>query len=101
MDLSLSKETNDNTDVFTEEVESPRCGSILYAISKFWTQKLMKIYKLSSSTKDAHIKSARQLKDVSESIKLINEKFEEDKVGQKQKEKEIVKLKEDLVSLKE
>ena len=31
----------------------------------------------SSSVKEAHIKGAKQLEDVSESIKFINEKIEE------------------------
>ena len=35
------------------------------------------IYELSSSTKDAQIKGTKQLEDVNESIKFINEKFEE------------------------
>ena len=30
LDLSLSKETSDGTDVFAKEIESPRCASILY-----------------------------------------------------------------------
>ena len=55
-----------------------------------------------SSTKDAQFKGARQLEEVSESImKFINEKLDEFKVDQKQKEKEIAKLKEDLTSLKQ
>lgn len=37
--------------------------------------------------KDAQIKDTRQLKEVSESINFINEKFEEFKVGRKQKKK--------------
>ena len=30
LDLSVSKETSDDTDVFTEGIESPRCASIFY-----------------------------------------------------------------------
>ena len=30
LDLSLNKETSDNTDVFAERIESPCCTSILY-----------------------------------------------------------------------
>ena len=47
------------------------------------------------------IKAAKQLEDVSESIKFINEKYEEYEADRKQKEKEIAELKEDLTSLKE
>ena len=53
-------------------------------------------------TQDAQYKGARQLEEVRESImKFINEKLDEFKVDQKQKEKEIAKLKEDLTSLKQ
>ena len=63
--------------------------------------KVNEIFELSSSTKDAQIKGAKQLEDVSESIKFINEKFEEDEADRKQKEKEIAELNKDLTSLKE
>ena len=63
--------------------------------------KVNEIYELYFSTKDAQIKGAKQLEDVSESIKFINEKFEEYEADQKEKEKEIAELKEDLTSLKE
>ena len=39
LDLLLSKETSDGTDVFTEGIEFPHCGSILYDCFK--NQKLM------------------------------------------------------------
>ena len=101
LDLSLSKETSDNTDVLAEGIVSPRCASILYDCLKNLELKITEIYELSSSTKDAQIKGAKQLEDVSESIKFINEKFEEYEADRKQKEKEIAELKEDLMSLKE
>ena len=75
MDLLLSKETSDGTDVFTEGIEFPHSGSILYDCFKNLESKINVIYKLSSSTKDAQIKGAEQLLDVSESIKFINETF--------------------------
>ena len=40
------------------------------------------------------------MEEVSESIKFINENFEEYEVDRKQKEKEIAELKQDLASLK-
>ena len=100
-DLSLSKETSDDIDVFAGGIESPRCASIFYDCLKNLELKVNEIYELSSSTKDAQIKGAKQLEDVSESIKFINEKFEEYEADLKQKEKEIAELKEDLTSLKE
>ena len=98
-DLSLSKETSDDIDVFTGGIESPGCASIFYDCLK--TLELKVNEKLSSSTKDAQVKGAKQLEVVSESIKFINEKFEEYEADLKQKEKEIAELKEDLTSLKE
>ena len=100
MDLSLSKETSDDTDVFTEGIESPRCASILYDCLKNLGSKVNEIYKLSSSTKDAQIKGAKQLKDVRESTKFIIEKIEEYEADRKQKQKEIAELKEELASLR-
>ena len=100
-DSSLSKETIDDTDVFAKGIEFIRCANIFYGCLKNLESKVNKIYELSSSTKDAHIKGAKQLEDLSESIKFINEKFEEYKADRKRKEKEIPELKEDLVSLKE
>ena len=100
MDLSLSKETSDDTDVFTKGIESPRCASILYDCLKNLESKVNEIYELSSSTKDAQIKGDTQLGDVRESTNFINEKIEEYEADRKQKEKEIAELKEELASLR-
>ena len=100
--LSLNKETSDDTDVFTKRIESLRCAITLYDCLKHLESKVNEIYELFSSTKDTHIKGAKQLEDVKESIKFINEKFEEYEADWKQKEKEIeTELKENLASLKE
>ena len=99
--LSLSNKTSDDTDAFGEGIESPRSARIIYDCLKNLELKVNEIYELSFSTKDAQIKGAKQLEDVSESIKFINEKFEEYEADLKQKEKEIAELKEDLTSLKE
>ena len=100
MDLSLSKETSDDTDVFTKGIESPRCASILYDCLKNLESKVNEIYELSSSTKDAQIKGDKQLGDVRESTNFINEKIEEYEADRKQKEKEMAELKEELASLR-
>ena len=101
LDLSLRKEKSDDIDVFVEGIESPRCKSIVYDCLKNLELKVNEIFELSSSTKDAQNKGAKQLEDVSESTKFINENFEEDEADQKQKEKEIAELNKDLTSLKE
>ena len=59
LDLSLSKEASHDTDTLAEEIESPRCASILYDCSKNLELKVDEIYKLSSSTKDVQIKGAK------------------------------------------
>ena len=81
--------------------EYSRRASNLYDCLKCLESKYNEICELSASTKGAQIKGARQLEEVSQSIKFLNEKFKEYEVGRKQKEKEITELKEDLVSLKE
>ena len=102
MDLSLSKETSDDSDAFAKGIESPCCAHILYDWLKNLELKGNEIYEISSSIKDAQIKDAKMsVEDVSESIKFINEKFEEYEADRKQKVKEIAELKEDLTALKE
>ena len=43
LDLSISKETIDDTDVFAEGIESSRCASILYDCLKNLESKVSKI----------------------------------------------------------
>ena len=61
----------------------------------------MKFTNVFSSTKDAKIKGARQLERITEPIKFIIEKSEEFQIDQKENEKKIAELKEDLASIKE
>ena len=77
-------------------MELPRSASILCDCLKTFESKVNEIYKISSSTKGAHIEGARQLEEVHKSIMFINETFEQFEVDRKQKEKE---TDEDLVSL--
>ena len=64
-------------------------------------KKVNKIFELSSSTKEAQIKSARHMEEVNESIKFINEKFEEREADRKEKEKQISELKNEAKTLNE
>ena len=48
LSTSLSK---DDTDVFEEGIESPRCAGILYSYLQNLEKKLNEIFELSSSTK--------------------------------------------------
>ena len=66
LDLLLSKETNDDADVFTEGI---RNRVSIFKIVQNFESKINDIYELSFPTKDAQIKGARQLEEVSKSIK--------------------------------
>ena len=60
---------------------------------KIWKKKVNEIFELSPSTKEAQIKGARHMEEVNESIKFINEKFEEMEADRKEKERQILDLK--------
>ena len=96
LDLSLNQ---DDTDVFSEGIDSPRCGSILYDCLKNLDEKVNEIHLLSTTTNDAQIKGAQQLKEVNDAIKFINKKFEEFEVDRREKEREIAELKSTINSL--
>ena len=89
LDLSLNQ---DDTDVFAEGIDSPRCVSILYGCLKNLDKKVNKIHLLSTTTNDAQIKGTQQLKEVNDAIKFINEKFEEFEADRREKEREIAEL---------
>ena len=83
LNISLNK---DDTDIFEDGIESSRCASILYSCLQNLEKKVNKTSELSSSTKEAHIKGTRHMEEVNESIKFINEKFEEMEGDRKEKE---------------
>ena len=87
--LSLNQ---DDADVFAEGVDSSRCVSILYDCLKNLDKKVNKIHLLSTTLNDAQIKGTQQLKEVNDTIKFINDKFEEFKAGRREKEWEIAEL---------
>ena len=96
LDLSLNQ---DDTDVFAEGIDSPRCVSILYDCLKNLDKKVNEIHLLSTTANDAQIKGTQQLKEVNDPIKFVNEKFEELEVDRKEKEREIAELKSTINSL--
>ena len=83
LDLSLNQ---DDTDVFAEGIDSPRCASILYDCLKNLDKKVNEIHLLSTTTNDAQIKGTKQLKEVNDAIKFINEKFEKFEAHRREKE---------------
>ena len=64
-------------------------------------KKVNEVFELSSSPKEGQIKGARHIKDVNESIKFINEKFEEMEADRKEKEQQISELKNEVKYLNE
>ena len=96
LNLSLNQ---DDTDVFTEGIDSPRCVSILCDCLKNLDKKVNEIHLLSTTTNDVQIKGTQQLKEVNHAIKFINEKFEEFEVDRRKKEWEIAELKSTINSL--
>ena len=79
LDLSLNQ---DDTDVFAEGIDSPRCVSILYDCLKKLDKKVNEIHLLSATTNDDQIKGTQQLKEVNDVTKFINEKVEEFEVDE-------------------
>ena len=96
LDWSLNQ---DDTDVFAEGIDSPRCASILHDCLKNLDKKVNEIHLLSTTTNHAQIKGTQQLKEVNDAIKFINERFEEFELDRREKEQEIAELKSNINSL--
>ena len=94
LNTSLSK---DDTDIFEEGIKSPCCAGILYSCLQSLEKKVNQIFELSSSMKEAQINDTRHMEEVNESVKLINEKFEEIEADlRKEKEHQTLELKEEV-----
>ena len=74
LDLTLNQ---DDTDVFSEGIDSLRCASILYDRLKNLDKKVDEIHQLSTTMNAAQIKGTQHLKEVNDAITFINKKFEE------------------------
>ena len=73
-------------------MEFPRCAGILRNWSQSLEKKVNKVFKLSSSTKEAHIKRVRHMQEVNKSITFTNEELERMEVERKEKSRQILKL---------
>ena len=85
LNTSLSK---NNTDIFEEGTELPRCAGISCSCLQNLVKKVNEIPELSSTMKEAQIKGARYMEEVNESIQFINDKFEEMEADRKEKEQQ-------------
>ena len=65
LNVSLSR---DDTDIFEEGLESPRCAGVLYNCLQNLEKKANEISELTSSTKEAQIKGARHMEEVDKFI---------------------------------
>ena len=97
LDLLINQ---DDADAFSEGLDFPRCPSILYDCLKNSEKKVNEIHLLSTTTNDAQIKGTQQLKEMNDTIKFINERFEEFEADRREKEREIAELKGTINSLK-
>ena len=66
---------SDNTEVFAEGLKSPECISILFNCLQNSETKILR--DIAQKTQENQIKSTTQLTDLQESVKFINEKFQE------------------------
>ena len=64
-------------DVFAESLKSPECIEILFNCLRNVERKTKDIYTLAHSTQDHQIKGEKQLIDLTESVNLLSDKFEE------------------------
>ena len=72
-------------DVFSESLKSTDCVAILYNCLKNVEKQVKEIYQISETTKESQIKGELQLVEMVESVKYINEKFDEDEKERKEK----------------
>ena len=63
-------------DVFAESLKSPECIEILFNCLRNVEKKVKDIY-IAHSTQDHQIKGEKQLIDLTESVNLLSDKFEE------------------------
>ena len=80
--------------------ESPRSAAIQYNCLQNLEEKVNKIFKLSSSMKEAQIKGTRHMEEINKYITFISRKFEEIE-DRKEKERQIAELKNDKKTLHE
>ena len=91
----------DEGDVFNKGIDLSDCREILFNCLKNLETKVMEIYEHGNENKNMHIKSEKQLVDLSDSVKFMTSKFDELEKDQKEKEKMINNLKREVSYLSE
>ena len=88
------------SDVFQESLKSPDCMKILLNCFKNLDKQVKELYILAQSNNEKHIKSEKQLLDLTESINFMTKKFDDYEKDRAEKEKLIKDLREEVSSLK-
>ena len=79
-------------DIFTESLNSPDCVAILFNCLKNLESKMKEITVSSKETTASQIKDEKQLSDLTNSVQLISDKFDEYEKDRKAKDELIMKL---------
>ena len=88
------------SDSFQESLKSPDCMKILLNCFKNLDKQVKELYILAQSNNEKHIKSEKQLLDLTESINFMTKKFDDYEKDRAEKEKLIKDLREEVSSLK-
>ena len=93
LDCSQISQTSDMPDdIFTESLNSPDCVAILFNCLKNLESKMREISVSSKETAASQIKDEKQLSDLTDSVQLISDKFDEHEKDRKTKDELIIKL---------
>ena len=78
LDCSQISQTSDILDdIFTESLSSPDCAAILFNCLKNLESKMREMSVSSKETTASQIKGEKQLSDLTDSVQLISDKFDE------------------------
>ena len=93
LDCSQISQANDiPNDIFTESLNSPDCVAILFNCLKNLESKMREILVSSKETTASQINSEKQLSDLTDSVQLISDKFDEYEKDRKAIDELVIKL---------
>ena len=100
LDCSQISQTSDILDdIFTESLNSPDIVEILFNCLKNLESKMREISVSSKETTASQIKGEKQMSDITDSVLLISEKFDEYEKDRKAKDELIIKLQTQVTEL--
>ena len=100
LDCSQISQTSDiPDDIFTESLNSPDCVAILFNSLKNLESKMKEKSVSSKETTASHIKGEKQLSDLTDSVQLISDKFDQYEKDRKAKDELIMKLQTQVTQL--